>query len=502
MGELLSHLQLGLSVAGSPVNLFYCLVGALAGTLIGVLPGLGPVTTVAMLLPITYYLDPTSALIMLAGIYYGAQYGGSTTAILVNMPGENSSVVTAIDGYQMARKGRAGAALAVAALASLFAGCVATFGLAGAAPIMAKLVLVFGAPEYFALMVLGLVASIAMANGDPLKAIAMIALGILLSLVGTDPSSGLLRMTMGIPELVDGVDFVPLAIGLFAVPEILANLRAPQEHGVLQSKLKDLWPNRKEASRAWPAAVRGTIIGSVLGILPGGGATLASFISYTTEKKLSRYPKEFGQGAVEGVAGPEAANNAGAQTSFIPLLTLGIPGNALMALLAGAMTLHGIQPGPLVMTSNPDLFWGLIASMWIGNLMLVVINLPLIGIWVSMLKIPYRLFGPALLVFCCIGAFSVNNSGFDVLMMMAFSLLGYAMMKWKFEAAPLVLAFVLGPMMEDNLRRTLLLAHGDASVLVTRPISAGILLVAVAVLVLLALPAIRRGRKAAFVEET
>jgi len=498
--DLLSNLALGFDVALSPWNVLYCFIGALIGTLIGVLPGIGPVATLAMLLPITFYLPPVSALIMLAGIYYGSQYGGSTTAILVNLPGESASVVTTIDGYQMTKRGRAGPALAVAALGSLFAGCVATLVLAVLAPPLATVALLFGPAEYFSLMTLGLVAAVVLAQGSLLKAMAMIFLGLLLGLVGTDVTSGAPRLTFGLPELYDGIDFVPLAMGLFAVSEIIKNLEKPEERAVVVDRVRGLWPSREDFRRATPAVLRGTALGSVLGILPGGGALLSSFASYMVEKKISRRPEEFGKGAVEGVAGPESANNAGAQTSFIPLLTLGIPGNPVIALMAGAMTIQGIQPGPQVMTSQPELFWGMIASMWIGNLMLVVINLPLIQIWVSLLKVPYRIMYPAILVFCCIGVYTVNNSTFDVLMLVVFGFVGYLFMKWGCEPAPLLLAFILGPQMEEYLRRAMLLSRGDPMVFVERPISASLLAVAAVMILIVVLPSVRRNREQAFRE--
>ncbi len=498
--DVFDNLMLGFGVALTPGNLMYCLIGALIGTLIGVLPGIGPVATVAMLLPITFYLPPVSALIMLAGIYYGAQYGGSTTAILVNLPGESSSVVTCLDGYQMARQGRAGAVLAVAALGSVFAGTVATLLLAMFAPPMAEVALLFGPAEYFALMVLGLVAAVVLAQGSLVKALSMIFLGLLLGSVGTDVNTGAQRLTFGIPELADGIGFVPLAMGLFAVAEIIKNLESPEKRAVLTAKITGLWPTRDDFRRAWPAVLRGTSLGSLLGILPGGGALLASFAAYTVEKRIAKDPSRFGKGAVEGVAAPESANNAGAQTSFIPLLTLGIPSNAVMALMAGAMTIHGIQPGPQVMTSRPDMFWGMISSMFIGNVMLVIINLPLIRIWVTLLKVPYRILYPAILVFCCIGVYSLNNSMFEVLMLVGFGFLGYTFLKFGCEPAPLLLAFILGPLMEENLRRAMLLSRGDPMVFVSRPISATLLAVAVLLLVIVLLPMVRRRREEAFKE--
>jgi putative tricarboxylic transport membrane protein len=496
--EALSGLIYGLSVALEAQNVFYALVGTFAGTLIGVLPGLGPTATVALLLPITFYLAPVPAIIMLAAIYYGAQYGGSTTSILINLPGETSSIVTCMDGYQLARRGRAGPALAVAALGSLFAGVVATLFIAFFAPPLARFALLFGPWEYFSLMVLGLLAAIVMAQGSVIKALGMVTLGLLISAVGLDTNSGAPRMTFGIPKLIDGIDFVPLAMGIFAVGEIIHNLEQSKERSFLSEKIKNLWPTRDDFRRSWRAVLRGTAVGTILGVLPGGGATLSSFAAYALEKRLSKEPERFGQGAIEGVAAPESANNAGAQTSFIPLLTLGIPSNGVIALLAGAMMMHGIQPGPLIMVKNPDLFWGVISSMIVGNVMLVVINLPMIRIWVALLRVPYRLLYPAILMFCAIGAYAVSKSSLDVLLLFIFGLLGYVILKLRFEPVPLVLAFVLGPQMEENLRRAMVLSHGDPTMFLTRPISAGLLLLALAVLGLMIIPSFRRTRKVAF----
>ena len=499
--DLINNLALGFSTALTFANLGYAFAGVVIGTLIGVLPGIGPIATLAMLLPVTYALEPTSALIMLAGIYYGAQYGGSTTAILVNLPGESSSVVTCIDGYQMARRGRAGAALATAALGSFFAGTVGTLILAALAAPMVELAFKFGPAEYFSLMVLGLIGAVVLASGSLVKAIAMILFGLLLGLVGTDVNSGVARFSFEIPELADGIGFVSVAMGVFGFAEIIANLEHKGERQVFTDKVGKLLPTMAEFKEAIPAVLRGTALGSILGVLPGGGALLASFAAYTVEKKVTRNPKiPFGQGNIRGVAAPESANNAGAQTSFIPMLTLGIPPNAVMALMVGAMTIHNIQPGPQVMTSNPSLFWGLIASMWIGNLMLVILNLPLIGIWVQLLKVPYRLLYPAILVFCCIGVYSINNNSFDVTMTALFGVLGYVFFKLRCEPAPLILGFILGPMMEENLRRAMLLSRGDATVLFTRPLSLVLLLMAAALVVIVALPQISRKREEAFQE--
>ena len=501
--DLLNNLALGFGVAFTLQNLSYALGGAVLGTLIGVLPGLGPVATIAMLLPSIYALDATPALIMLAGIYYGAQYGGSTTAILINVPGESSSVVTAIDGYQMARQGRAGAALSVAALGSFFAGCVGTIVIAAFAPPLTELAFKFGPAEYFSLMVLGLIGAVVLASGSLVKAICMILLGLLLGQINTDVISGTPRFSFDIPELTDGIGFVVIAMGLFGFGEIIANLGQPAEHReVFTSKVKGLWPTKLDFMEAWPSVLRGTALGSVLGVLPGGGALLSSFASYTLEKKIVKNPRiPFGKGAIQGVAGPESANNAGAQTSFIPMLTLGIPPNAVMALMVGAMTIKGIQPGPQVMSSNPELFWGLIASMWVGNAMLVVLNLPLIGIWIKLLTVPYRFLFPAIVVFCCIGVYTLNNNSFDVYMTAAFALIGYIFYKLSCEPAPLLLGFILGPMMEENLRRALLLSRGDWSTFITRPLSAGLLTAAALMVLIVMLPTIRSKREVAFQED-
>jgi putative tricarboxylic transport membrane protein len=498
--DLFSHLALGFGVALTPVNLLYALIGALVGTLIGVLPGIGPVATIAMLLPTTYALQPVSALIMLAGIYYGAQYGGSTTSILLNMPGETSSAVTCLDGYQMARKGQAGAALAIAALGSFFAGCVATVFVATVAIPLSELALKFGPAEYCSLMILGLIGAVVLAHGSLLKAIAMVVLGLLLGLVGTDVNSGAARFAFGVPELIDGLGVVSVAMGLFGFAEILTNLEDTEKRELITAKISSLWLTKQQFKDAWPAVLRGTGIGSILGLLPGGGAMLASFGAYALEKKIAKDPSRFGKGAIQGVAGPESANNAGAQTSFIPLLTLGIPENAVMALMVGAMTIHNIQPGPQVMTSNPGLFWGLVVSMWVGNLMLVVLNLPLIGIWIKLLTVPYRVLYPAILLFCAIGVYSISNASFDVAQTAMFGALGLVFFKLECEPAPLLLGFVLGPMMEENLRRAMLLSRGDPTVFFTRPISAGMLIAAAALLLLIVAPNFRKKREEAFAE--
>ena len=498
--DVFTNLLMGLQVAASLTNLWWCLVGVFLGTAIGVLPGLGPAATIAMLLPVTVGLPPVSALIMLAGIFYGAQYGGSTTAILVNLPGETSSVVTALDGYKMARQGKAGRALATAAIASFFAGTVCTLLIALFAPPLAEVALKFGPAEYFSLMVLGLVASIVLANGSILHALGMIVLGLLFGLVGTDVNSGAQRYTFGLPELADGVGFVIVAMGMFGVGEIIANLETENSRDVGISKVTGLMPTREDWGRMVAPILRGTAIGSVLGILTGGGAALSSFASYALEKKAGRNGHLLGTGAIEGVAGPEAANNAGAQMSFIPMLTLGIPSNPVMALMIGAMVIQGIQPGPAIITEQPALFWGLIASMWIGNLMLLILNLPLVGLWVKMISVPYHLLYPMILVFCAIGVFSLSNTTFDVYLMVVFGFLGYVFKKLDCEPAPMLLGFILGPMMEEFLRRALLIANGDPSVFVTRPISAAMLALALGLLVLVLLPAFAKTRGEAFKE--
>ncbi len=499
--EMLANLGLGLEMAASLNNLLYCLVGVFFGTAIGVLPGLGPVATIAMLLPITIGLPPVSALIMLAGIYYGAQYGGSTTAILVNLPGESSSVVTALDGSLLARLGHAGRALAIAAIGSFVAGTACTLLIAFAAPPLTEVALKFGPAEYFSMMVLGLVASIVLASGSLLHALGMVLLGLLLGMVGTDVNSGLARYSFDSAHLTDGINFVVVAMGVFGLGEIIANLQHETTRTAMVSKISGLMPTRDDFKRMVGPVLRGTGMGSMLGILPGGGAMLSSFASYALEKKISRNSENFGKGAIEGVAAPEAANNAGAQASFIPMLTLGIPSNPVMALMIGAMIIQGIQPGPSVMVEQPALFWGLIVSMWIGNAMLLVLNLPLIGLWVKMISVPYHLLYPAILVFCAIGVYSLSNNEFDVYLMAVFGVVGYVFRKLESEPAPLMLGFILGPMMEEYLRRALLLSRGDPLVFVERPISATMLVMAVLALVVVLSPAIRKKREEAFHEE-
>ncbi|MCC6210609.1 MAG: tripartite tricarboxylate transporter permease [Burkholderiales bacterium] len=486
-----------------PFNILMCLIGVILGTLIGVLPGIGPVATIAMLLPVTFNLSPIAALIMLAGIYYGAQYGGSTSAILVNLPGESSSVVTCLDGYQMARRGRAGPALATAAIGSFFAGCVATLVVAMFAPPLAEVALKFGPAEYFSLMVLGLVSSVVLASGSLVKAIGMVILGLLLGLAGTDVNSGVLRFSFGLAEMADGIGFFTVAMGMFGIAEIISNLEQKEHREVFTDKVSHLWPTADDFRRIFGPILRGTIFGCCLGILPGGGALLSSFGAYTIEKKISRNSREFGKGAIEGVAAPESANNAGAQTSFIPLLTLGIPSNAVMALMIGAMMIQGIAPGPQVMTERPQLFWGMIASMWVGNLMLVLLNLPMIGVWIKLLTVPYRILYPSILVFMSVGVFSISNQPFDCFLMALFGLFGYVCVKLECEPAPLILGFILGPLMEENLRRAMLLSRGDPFVFISpsKPISLGFLIASALLLIVIALPALRKKRDEAFAGE-
>ncbi|HWM81344.1 MAG TPA: tripartite tricarboxylate transporter permease [Pseudolabrys sp.] len=501
MHDLIANLSMGFGVAAQPYNIMLCLIGALVGTLIGVLPGIGSLATIAMLLPITFGLPPVGALIMLAGIYYGAQYGGSTTSILVNIPGESSSVVTTLDGHQMAKQGRAGPALAIAAIGSFIAGCFSTVLVAALGVPLTSIALMFGPAEYFSLMVLGLIFAVVLASGSVLKALAIILVGLLLSMVGSDLETGVSRMAFDIPEMSDGIGFVQVAMGVFGFGEILRNLDNPGSRDIVQSKVTGLMPTAADLKASSGAIARGTILGSILGILPGGGTIIAAFAAYTLEKKVSKTPEKFGTGLIEGVAAPESANNAASQTSFIPLLTLGIPPNAVMALMVGAMTIHGIVPGPQVMTKQPELFWGMIASMWIGNLMLVVINLPMVGLWVRLLRVPYRLLFPMIIIFCLVGIYSLNNSPFDVAMTALFGVVGYWLIKHDFEPAPMLLGMVLGPLMEENLRRAMLIARGDASVFLTRPLSASLLVLSLILLVLAVLPAIRKRRDEVFVEE-
>ena len=499
----LSGLALGLETALQPENVLVCLLGVTLGTMVGVLPGIGPTATVALLLPITFNFDPVASLIMLAGIYYGAQYGGSTTAILINLPGESSSAVTALDGHQMARQGRAGPALATAALGSFFAGTVATVFVALFAPPMAEIALKFGPADYFALIVLGLVISIALASGSAVKALAMIVLGLLLGMVGQDLFGvGTPRFVFGIEELYQGLDFVSIAVALFGLAEILRNLERPESSGTLVTKkVENKWLTRDDAKQIVRPVLRGTALGSALGVLPGSGHVLAAFSSYSVEKRISKHPEKFGRGAIEGVASPESANNAAAQTSFIPLLTLGLPAHPVMALLLGAFIIQGIVPGPGVIDDEPELFWGLIASFWVGNLLLVILNLPLIGIWVKLISVPYDVLFPAIVAFASIGCYSIGLNPWDVYVIAIIGVLGYALVRWGCEPVPLLFGFVLAPLLEENLRRALIISRGDPSVFVTRPISATLLVLALLALVAAALPAIRRRREVVFSEE-
>jgi putative tricarboxylic transport membrane protein len=498
--SFLDNFALGFSVALTVQNIGLCFIGCLVGTLIGVLPGVGPIATIAMLLPLTFGLDPTGALIMLAGIYYGAQYGGSTSAILVNIPGEATAIVTTLDGHQMARNGHAGTALGIAAIGSFIAGTFTTLLISIVGAPLTKLGQLFGAAEYFALMTLGLVLAVALARGSVFKAIAMLFLGLLLSTIGRDGNTGKERLTLGLDVLADKLDFAVLAMGIFGIAEMLRSLESPEARDVVRGAIGRILPSWNEVKTSMMPILRGTGLGAVLGALPGNGAVLGPFASYALEKKLANDPSRFGKGAIEGVAGPEAANNAGAQAAFIPLLTLGIPPNAVMALMLGAMTIHGIVPGPQVMTRNPDLFWGMIASMWLGNLMLLIINLPLVGLWVRLLKVPYRLMFPAILIFCCIGVYSINNQGSDVLLTAFFGFAGYMLIKLGFELAPLLLGFVLGGLIEETFRRAMDLSHGSLMTFVERPIAAVLLIVAIIVMVMALLPTVASKRERVFAE--
>jgi putative tricarboxylic transport membrane protein len=497
LAELFPNLHLGFSVALSLENLTYCFIGVFVGTMIGVLPGIGPLAAIAMLLPLTFKLNPIAALIMLSGIYYGTKYGGSTTAIMLKLPGESASVVTCLDGYEMAKQGRAGPALGMAALASFIAGSIGTVLIGMFGPPLAEVALLFGAPEYFSLMLFSLIGAAVLVHGSMVKALGMIVLGLLLGIVGTDVNSGMSRFTFGVTGLSDGISFVVIAMGLFGFAEIVANLeQSSMSRDLLFQKVKNLWPTWADFKQSFNPMMRGTALGAFFGILPGAGPTIASFSAYTLEKKVSKNGAQFGKGAIEGVASPEAANNSASQCEFIPTLALGIPGSATMALILGALTIQGIAPGPQVMTQRPDLFWGLIASMWIGNFMLLVLNLPLIGLWVKLLTVPYRLLFPAIMVFMAIGVYSVNNSTLDIHMALLFGLLGYVFIKLKCEPAPLILAVVLGPLMEENLRRAMLISRGDPSVFWTRPISAGFLIATVLLLLVMILPALKKKREA------
>jgi putative tricarboxylic transport membrane protein len=494
--DIFQSVLYGFQVALEPLNLVYCFFGVLIGTLVGVLPGLGPAAAIALLLPATFKVTPVSATIMLAGIYYGAMYGGSTTSILVNIPGEAASVVTCLDGYQMARRGRAGPALGIAAFGSFIAGTFAVVALSVVGPYLAKIALKFGPPEYFALMLVGIMVLTFLTSGSMVKALMTAAVGLLLAGVGMDPISGKYRFTFNLHILFDGVGLVPVVMGLFGVAEILSNLERRISRDVVKARIGSLWPSREDWLASKGPMARGTLLGFFVGTLPGGGAVISSFASYALEKRLSKHPERFGKGAIEGVAGPEAANNAAAGGAFIPLLTLGIPPNVILALLLGAFIIHGLQPGPLLMTQNPDVFWGIVASMYIGNVMLLVLNMPLIGMWVQVLKVPYPLLFPLILMFCIVGVFSSNAAVFDVFVMVLFGAIGYLMRKFGYEPAPLVLAFVLGPLLENNLRKALILSRGDFWTFVERPISGTCLLLAAVMLIIPLLPALARRREA------
>jgi putative tricarboxylic transport membrane protein len=492
--DLFNYLIMGFQVALQPLNLFYCFTGVLIGTLVGVLPGIGPVTAMSLLLPATYHITPVGAIIMLSGIYYGVQYGGSTTSILVNIPGEAASVITCLDGYQMARQGRAGPALGISAFGSFIAGTIGIIGLVLIAPPVVDFALKFGFPEYFSLMVLGLTVLSFMTSGSIVRALMMAAFGLILGTIGLDFISGLARFTFDIPELLDGVGLVPVVMGLFGISEVLLNIEVKIKREIFTTNVKGLLPTLQDWAQSIWAILRGTLIGFFLGILPGGGAVISSFVSYAIEKRVSKHPEKFGKGAIEGVAAPESANNSAAQGAFIPLLTLGIPGNVATAMLLGALIIHGITPGPLLLSQNPELFWGVVASMYVGNAMLLALNLPLIGIWVQLLKVPYPILFPLIIIFCIIGSYSINNSPIDVAIMLIFGGIGYLMKKLSLEAAPVVLAFVLGPMLENALRQSLIKSQGSFSIFFTRPISAACLFIAIALVVFPLLPWFRRRR--------
>ena len=498
--DILSSVMQGLGVALLPINLLYCFIGVFIGTLVGVLPGIGPVTAMSLLLPVTLSGTPEAGIIMMAGIYYGSMYGGSTTSILVNIPGEATSVVTCLDGHQMALQGRAGPALGMAAMGSFIAGTLAVVGLMLVAPSLARFAVAFGPAEYFSLMVLGLVILTFLTQGSMLKSLLMACVGTVIGLIGLDSINAQARLTFGRMELYDGIGLIPVVMGLFGVAEVLTNIERPIQRSIIGQKIRNLLPNLADWKASAGPIGRGTILGFFLGIIPGGGAVIASFASYALEKRLSKTPERFGKGAIEGVAGPEAANNSAAGGAFIPLLTLGIPPNVVMALLLGAFIIHGLQPGPLLMTQNPGIFWGVIASMYIGNVMLLVLNLPLIGMWVQLLRLPYNVLFPLILLFSIVGVYASGNNVFDVAVMMAFGVLGYLMRKIGYEAAPLVLAFVLGPMLENNLRKALILSQGELTTFVERPISAACLAIAAALLVAPLIPALRRRRVRVAVE--
>jgi putative tricarboxylic transport membrane protein len=500
--DMLISVLSGFEVALLPTNLLYCFVGVLLGTLVGVLPGVGPTATIAMLLPITFTLPPDTAVIMLAGIYYGTQYGGSTTAILMNLPGEASAIVTAIDGHEMAKKGRAGSALAIAAIGSFIAGTFATCVIVVAAVPLTAMALKFGPVEYFSLIVLGLVCTVALASGSLVRATAMIVLGMIFGIVGMDVGTGAFRFTYGFIELSDGIEIVSIAVGMFGLTEILRNFEETTQRALVTSNVRNLMPKLKDLAASAGAIARGAGIGTFLGVLPGGGALLSSFASYAIEKRVSRHPEEFGHGAIQGVAGPESANNAAAQVSFIPMLALGIPSNAVMALIIGALLTQGIVPGPNIINNQPALFWGLIASMWVGNLMLLIINLPLVGLWVRLLTIPTYVLFPAIIIFSIVGVYTISLSPFDLYTIAFFGVLGYVFHKLSFEPAPFIIGLILSPMLEENLRRAMVMARGDVAVFVSSPISLTCLVLAMILLGIVSLPSIRQKREMIFEEDT
>lgn len=498
VGEMgiLENMAMGFFVVLTPINLLYCFMGVAIGTLVGVLPGLGPTGAMAMLLPTTYKVSPVTAIIMLAGIYYGAMYGGSTTSILVNIPGEAASVVTCFDGYQMARKGRAGPALGMSALGSFIGGTFSVIGLMLLAPELAEMAIKLGPPEYFSLLLMGLFLLIYLASGSISKALIMAVFGFMLGSIGMDPVEGVPRFTFGVSEFLDGIGLVPVVMGLFGISEVLLNIEQVSKREMYETKIRGLLPTLKDWIDSKWSIVRGTILGFFLGILPGGGAVISSFVSYAVEKRCSKYPEKFGTGVIEGVAGPETANNAATGGAFVPLLTLGIPSNVVMALLIGALMIHGITPGPLLIKRSPDLFWGVVCSMYVGNVMLLILNLPLIGLWVKVLKIPYRILFPLIIIFCLIGAYSVNSSVTDIYIMIISGIFGYLMRKFGYEGAPLILTFILGPMLETSLRQSLLMSQGSFTIFFSRPISLISLLVILFLVVSPLTPWVRRKRKA------
>jgi len=498
--EVLSQLGMGFQVALQPMNLFYCFLGCLIGTMVGVLPGLGPTAAMSLLLPATFHAPPVSAIIMLAGIYYGAMYGGSTTSILVNIPGEAASVMTCLDGYRLARAGRAGAALGMAAFGSFIAGAAGILALTLVAPPLVGFALHFGPPEYFSLMCLGMVILTFLSSGSMVRALMMACFGLIVGAIGQDVVSGSTRFTFGIMELMDGVGLIPVVMGLFGISEILLNLETKIDRQIFRTKVKGLLPTLEDWVRCKWAIVRGTIIGFFLGILPGGGAVLASFVSYAVEKRFSPRGEQFGTGVIEGVAAPETANNAAAQAAFIPLLTLGLPANVVMAMLLGALIIHGVTPGPLLITQQSQVFWGVVASMYVGNVMLLALNLPLIGMWVQFLRVPYSIMMPLIVVFCLVGSYTVANSVMDVFFMLVFGVIGYLMKKLKYEAPPFILAFVLGPLLEYSLKQSLIISKGSFSIFFTRPISAVCLGIALLLLIIPLAPLIGRKRPGATLE--